>query len=112
MTSKGVEIERDEVGNGAEIAKGDRVTIRCRIRLNRGELVRDLEEVSFVLGSREVIAGLEKGVMGMRVGGRREFRVSPHLAYRDVGLPESIPPGAMLRFEVAVLAAERAGDLG
>ncbi len=38
--------------------------------------------------------------MGMRVGGFRKVRVSPHLAYRDRGLPGLIPPDAVLNISV------------
>jgi FKBP-type peptidyl-prolyl cis-trans isomerase len=44
----------------------------------------------------------------MKVGGYRKVRISPHLAYRDKGLPELIPPHAVLVAEIwlrAVLEA-------
>jgi FKBP-type peptidyl-prolyl cis-trans isomerase len=48
------------------------------------------------LGKRQAIAGIEKALMGMRAGGFRKVRVSPHLAYRDRGVPGLIPPDAVL----------------
>lgn len=53
-------------------------------------LVQDLSEYSFVLGKREVIAGLEYGIQRMRVGGHRKFHAGPHLCYRDEGVADSI----------------------
>jgi FKBP-type peptidyl-prolyl cis-trans isomerase len=50
-----------------------------------------------------VIAGLEYGIEGMRVGGRRRLRVPPHLGYRDKGMSGKIPPNALLFFEVELL---------
>jgi FKBP-type peptidyl-prolyl cis-trans isomerase len=51
-----------------------------------------------------VIAGLEYGVEGMRAGGKRRIRVGPHLAYRDGGVPDTIPANAVLEFRVALLS--------
>ena len=57
-------------------------------------LSMESERVSFRIGEREVIAGLEYGVEGMRVGGRRRIRVPPHLGYREAGVPGKIPSNA------------------
>ena len=53
-------------------------------------------------GNREPIAGVEKTLYGMQPGGYREVQVSPHLAYRDVGVSEVIPPNALLRIKLWV----------
>ena len=54
------------------------MTIRYDLSLNRGDLIQSVDRYSFVLGKREVIAGLEYGVEGMRMGGHRQFRVRAH----------------------------------
>jgi FKBP-type peptidyl-prolyl cis-trans isomerase len=36
----------------------------------------------------------------MKAGGYRKVRVSPHLAYRDKGIPDLIPPDAVLVVEL------------
>ena len=53
-----------------------------------------------LLGSRQAMAGVEHALMGMKVGGFRKVQVSPHLAYRDEGIPDLIPPDAVLICEV------------
>ena len=58
---------------------------------------------SFTLGVREVIAGWDLGVAGMRVGGRRTLVIPPDLGYGDRGAGRVIPPGATLQFEVELL---------
>jgi len=51
-----------------------------------------------------LIAGLFYGIQGMRIGGTRLLRVAPHLAYGETGVPGTIPPNALLKVEVTILA--------
>jgi len=103
---KGIRIEEVQLGEGAVAKKGNKVTIRYDGFLSRGDSFQKSETVSFKLGRREVIAGLEYGVEGMSAGGRRRIRVSPHLAYRDKGVQGVVPPNAVLIFDVELLAVE------
>ncbi len=57
----------------------------------------------FTLGARQVIPGWERGVEGMKVGGKRELIIPPHLAYGPKGAGAVIPPDATLRFEIELL---------
>jgi len=107
---KGIKIEDVRGGTGAVAEKGKTVTIHYRGYLNKGDLFRSSYEqghpVSFRIGSRDMIAGLEQGVIGMQVGGIRKLKISPHLAYRDQGIPGMTPPNAVLIFEVELLAVQ------
>lgn len=58
----------------------------------------------FRLGAREVIEGWEKGVKGMRVGGRRRITIPPHLGYGSRGAGGVIKPGETLVFVVDLVA--------
>ncbi|MDB4445771.1 FKBP-type peptidyl-prolyl cis-trans isomerase [bacterium] len=78
----GIKIDTESVGEGDLVIDGERITIRLQVRLNHGDLVQDLSEYSFVRGKREVIAALEYGVEGMRLGGQRKFHAGSHLCYR------------------------------
>jgi FKBP-type peptidyl-prolyl cis-trans isomerase FkpA len=100
----GLEIEETKVGTGVTAHRGDHVTVRYSGFLNRGDAFQTDVTTSFTLGERHVIAGLERGLEGMRVGGVRKLRVSPHLAYRDTGIPGVVPPNAVLVFEVELLS--------
>ena len=103
---RGMKLEEDIIGSGREAARGDRVTIRYALFLNQGDKVDSQEACTFTIGARVVIAGFEYGVEGMREGGRRKFRVGPHLAYRDSGVPDIIPPNAVLIFDVELISIQ------
>ncbi|MEU3252118.1 FKBP-type peptidyl-prolyl cis-trans isomerase [Streptomyces sp. NPDC006997] len=54
--------------------------------------------LKFQLGIGQVIAGWDQGVQGMKVGGRRQLVIPPHLAYGDRGAGGRIGPGETLIF--------------
>lgn len=96
------------VGDGEEAKRGQTVTVHYvgvshangeefDASWNRGEPFR------FPLGGGRVIAGWDQGVAGMRVGGRRQLVIPPHLAYGDRGAGGVIKPGATLVFVVDLL---------
>ena len=54
----------------------------------------------FPLRAGRVIGGWDKGVAGMKVGGRRKRVIPPHLGYGDRGAGGVIKPGETLVFVV------------
>ena len=65
------------------------------------------EPISFPLGRSFVIEGWEKGVPGMRAGGKRTLLIGYELAYGERGRPPVIPPSATLIFDLEVLDVPR-----
>ena len=55
------------------------------------------------LGRREVIAGWEQGIPGMKVGETRKLTIPAEMGYGSTGQPPDIPPNATLVFEVELL---------
>src|SRR4051794_35889762 len=76
--ASGIQGEDVKVGDGAMAERGRVVKIRWQAVLNRGDEVGAAVS-TFRIGDRQVIAGLERGVIGMKVGGIRNLRISPHL---------------------------------
>jgi peptidylprolyl isomerase len=60
----------------------------------------------FQLGAGAVIPGWDRGVAGMRVGGRRELIIPPRLAYGRQGQPPAIRPNATLVFVVDLVGIQ------
>ncbi len=58
---------------------------------------------TFGLGEGMVIAGWDQGVQGMKIGGRRELIIPPHLGYGDRGAGGAIKGGETLIFVVDLL---------
>jgi FKBP-type peptidyl-prolyl cis-trans isomerase FkpA len=63
------------------------------------------ESLSFVYGLKRVLPGLEKGLAGMRVGGRRTLVVPPNLGYDGLKYPRpaDVPAEATLVFDVELI---------
>ena len=103
-----LEITDVTVGDGAEATSGSTVSVHYvgvahssgeefDASYNRGA------PLDFRLGVGQVIAGWDQGVQGMRVGGRRQLVIPPHLGYGDRGAGGAIKPGETLIFVVDLL---------
>ncbi|MEN9504109.1 MAG: hypothetical protein RI958_35 [Actinomycetota bacterium] len=84
-------VEDEIVGDGDEATIGKRVIVHYAgvawstgaefdASWNRGSTF------DFRLGAREVIEGWDRGVAGMRVGGRRRLTIPAHLGYGNRGV--------------------------
>lgn len=98
-------------GSGAQAVKGSNVTVHYTGWLykngRRGKKFDSSldsgQPFTFQLGAGEVIEGWDRGVEGMRVGGKRELIIPSEMGYGETGAPPEIPPNATLSFEVQLL---------
>ncbi|KAG7995338.1 hypothetical protein I3843_01G103700 [Carya illinoinensis] len=58
----------------------------------------------FKLGQGQAIKGWDEGIKSMKKGEKAIFTIPPELAYGESGSPPSIPPNAILQFEVELLS--------
>lgn len=107
MTTSGLQYIDVTPGTGDEARAGQRVTVHYTGWLTNGQKFdssRDRNDpFQFGLGQRQVIAGWDQGVAGMRVGGQRRLIIPPDLGYGARGAPGAIPPNATLIFDVELL---------
>ncbi len=114
-TKTGLKYTDQKVGTGDVAMKGNSVQVQYTGWLyldgKRGakfdsSVDRNMP-FQFKLGGREVIAGWDEGVEGMKVGGKRELIIPPDLAYgpREVG--RLIPANSTLDFEVELLKVSK-----
>mmetsp|Transcript_15599 Transcript_15599/g.24383 ORF Transcript_15599/g.24383 Transcript_15599/m.24383 type:complete len:109 (-) Transcript_15599:83-409(-) len=103
-----LQIEDQKIGNGAEAKPGVKVEVDYDGWLTNGQKFdssRDRgKHFQFRLGAGEVIKGWDKGVEGMKVGGKRKLIIPPHMGYGAAGAGGVIPPNATLVFEVELYA--------
>jgi len=99
-----LEIEDLQEGDGAPVERGDYVTLQyVGVDYETGKQFDSSwggKPFSFTVGAGEVIPGWEKGIEGMRPGGRRELIVPPGLAYGRKGSPPAIGPNQTLVFVI------------
>ncbi len=100
-----LEITEITVGSGAEAKAGDQVRVHyVGVAHSTGEEFDASYSrgapLDFPLGAGRVIAGWDQGVQGMKVGGRRQLVIPPHLGYGDRGAGGAIKPGETLIFVV------------
>jgi FKBP-type peptidyl-prolyl cis-trans isomerase FkpA len=100
------------VGTGTEAATGKTLTVNYTGWLydpakpdNKGlqfDSSIGREAFVFTLGSQSVIAGWDRGLVGMKIGGIRRLVIPPSLGYGSVR-NYSIPPYSTLVFEIELL---------
>jgi peptidylprolyl isomerase len=92
-------------GRGQRARAGDELTVQyVGVTFSTGEQFDASWDsgrpFSFQLGAGQVIPGWDRGLRGMREGGRRQLTVPPRLAYGAQGSPPAIGPNETLVFVV------------
>lgn len=98
-------------GDGARVRRGDLVTVQyVGISWSKGKEIDSSwdrgQPFALRLGKKQVIEGWERGIPGMRVGGRRELVIPPRLAYGSAGVPPTIGRNETLVFVIDVVGSK------
>lgn len=96
------------VGTGTALATGQTLSVRYTGYFVNGTVFDDNAApkaiFSFTLGAGQVIPGWDQGLVGVKVGGRRQLIIPPDLAYGAYDY-RGIPGNSVLVFTVDVLSA-------
>ena len=99
--------EEITVGTGATAAVGDVVTLHYTLFLTNGTRIESSLDTNspliFQVGAGRYLLAFERGVVGMRVGGKRRVTIPPSLAYGNQQ-NGPIPANSTLRFEIELVS--------
>jgi FKBP-type peptidyl-prolyl cis-trans isomerase len=104
-----LKMEDLKVGTGAEVVSGKKVTVNYVGTLTDGTKFDSSYDhnvtFQFTIGAGEVIEGWDKGVVGMKVGGKRKLTIPASMGYgsQTVG---TIPANSTLIFDIELLKVE------
>lgn len=102
-----VQISELIVGKGVEVKNGSVVTVNYTGTFQNGVKFDSSYDsgnpLQFQVGARQLIPGFEMGIMGMKVGGKRQITIPPELAYGPEGRAPQIPPNSTLIFTIEVV---------
>jgi len=99
------------VGKGKEAHLGDKVKVLYTGTLMNGRKFdsthdRGDKPAEFTLQDGSLIKGWVQGMVGMKVGGKRDLVIPASLGYGEKGQPPNIPPNAGLKFEIELVDVE------
>ncbi len=97
-----------KVGTGPAVKSGDTVTVHYVGTLTDGTEFdssrKHGQPFTFEVGAGRVIKGWDRGLVGMKAGGKRKLTIPSDLAYGDRGMGSVIPPKSTLNFDIELLS--------
>lgn len=95
------------IGNGTLIVKGALALVHYIGTLSDGSIFESTHQkgkpFQFVFGVGRVIKGWDKGLIGMKVGGKRKLSIPSSMAYAERQIGALIKPNSDLFFEIELL---------
>lgn len=93
--------------SSAAVVAGDTVTIHYKGAFTDGKIFDDSYQknspITFQVGAGQIIKGVELGIVGMKIGGKRQIQIPADLAYGATGQGNVIPPNTPLIFEIELI---------
>lgn len=112
-SQKTIAIKDIAVGSGSEVADATKsgsqlLQLQYTAKLMNSKFSANLKQFDtpsmvFPTGESRCLPGLEEGIIGMKVGGRRLVRVPPNKGYGDSWYRGVVPPDSHLEFDVTVV---------
>ena len=109
-TASGLQFILIKQGHGLKAALGYTVTFHFTGYLEDGTQFSSTqnggEPLRIVLGIDQIIAGWEEGLQMMREGEIMRFIIPPELAFGETGIPDIVPPHALIYFDIEMIKVE------
>lgn len=100
-------------GTGRACVPGDLAICGCICTLSKGDVLFASEPNTpypVRVGGRDCFAGIEYGLLGMRVGGNRTVVVPPNLTYDERKSYSELPESAVLVYELRLVSLPEKWD--
>ncbi len=104
-----------KIGAGAEVTSSSSVQVHYRGRFANGKVFDASREKQIPtpfrvrVGSGDAVKGMERALVGMRLGGVRDMEIAPQFGYGP-NQTGKIPGGSTLFFEVEVVDMDAAAN--
>ncbi len=106
-TPSGLEYIEIQAGTGTQAEAGRTVSVHYTGKLQDGQVFDSSltrgQPIVVPLGRGRVIKGWDEGIALMKVGGKAQLIIPPHLGYGERGAGGVIPPNATLVFDVELI---------
>jgi peptidyl-prolyl cis-trans isomerase A (cyclophilin A) len=107
-TESGLDYNELTAGTGVQAAAGKTVKVHYTGKFPDGKVFDSSiprgEPLAFELGAGRVIKGWDEGIALMKMGGKAQLTIPPHMAYGERGAGGGvIPPTATLVFDVELV---------
>ncbi|MEQ1907164.1 MAG: FKBP-type peptidyl-prolyl cis-trans isomerase [Pirellulaceae bacterium] len=102
-----LQITDDIVGTGRPVVPGDVAVCHCRCTRPKGNVLfssEDDEPYPVRVGARDGFVGIEYGLLGMKIGGKRTVVVPPNLTYHERKTYRDLPEHSMLIYNISLLS--------
>ena len=99
-----------KTGDGLAPEDGDLASIYYRMYNTDDKLIDsnyDNEPLSFVVGSKEMVPGIDEAVRNMKVGGKSTIIVPSAMGFGDIAVDEALPANSIVIFDLELVDVQR-----